>query len=175
MVRKISVFILVILIIFNLSACSQPEKNIDDNTKDVKEIKEEKDITLYFADDKLMNLVAEKIKVQIDQEPLEEVILNNLKQGPKNEKLRRTIAPHIQILGVDVVDSIAQVNISSSGLRGGSTEEAFLIASIVKSLTELDYIDKVQFLVDGKKVETLMGHIYVKEPFTRESVQNIIS
>lgn len=174
MIRKLSVFILVILMTFNLAACSQPNKNIDDNSEDVKEIKE-KEVILYFTDDKLMNLVAEKIKVQTDQKPLEEIIISELKKGPKNEKLRRTIAPHIQILGVEVVDSTAQVNISSSGLHGGSTEEVFLIASIVKSLTELDYIDKVQFLVDGKKVESLMGHIFVKEPFTRESVENIIS
>ncbi|WP_427340085.1 GerMN domain-containing protein [Caloranaerobacter sp. DY30410] len=174
MVRKLSVFILVILIIFNLVACSQFKNNIDDN-KDIEKIKAEKDVILYFADDKLTSLVAEKIKVQIDEKPLEEIILDRLKQGPKNEKLRRTIAPHIQILGVEVVNNTAKVNISSSGLHGGSTEEIFFIASIVKSLTELDYIDKVQFLVDGKKVESLMGHIYIKEPFTRESVENIIS
>ena len=174
MIKKFSAIVLVILMIFNLAACSHGNKDIDKNNKDVEE-KKEKDIILYFADDKLMNLVAEKTEVQIDQEPLEEVILTKLKQGPKSEKLRRTISPHIQILGVEVVDSTAQVNISSSGLHGGSTEEVFFIASIVKSLTELDYIDKVQFLVDGKKVESLMGHIYAKEPFTRESVENIIS
>jgi spore germination protein GerM len=32
------------------------------------------------------------------------------------------------------------------------------------TLTQLENIDAVQFLVDGKKTETLMGHIYTMEP-----------
>ncbi|QIB25977.1 GerMN domain-containing protein [Caloranaerobacter azorensis] len=154
MPKKILAVTLGILMIFSLVACSQQNKDIDNN-KDVNV--KEKDVILYFADDKLTSLVAEKVKVQIDEKPLEEIILDRLKQGPKSEKLKRTIAPHIQILGVEVVNNTARVNISSSGLHGGSTEEVFFIASIVKSLTELDYINKVQFLVDGKKVESLMG------------------
>jgi len=38
------------------------------------------------------------------------------------------------------------------------------------TLTELDNIKAVQFLVDGKKVETLMGHIYTMEPLKRDDI-----
>ena len=44
-------------------------------------------------------------------------------------------------------------------------QEDFTIAQIVNTLLELDHIDKVQFLIDGKKAETLMGHISITEPF----------
>lgn len=46
-------------------------------------------------------------------------------------------------------------------------QEYFTIEQIVASLFELDGIKSVQFLVNGEKVESLMGHIGVLEPFKK--------
>ncbi|NLL51790.1 MAG: GerMN domain-containing protein, partial [Peptococcaceae bacterium] len=38
---------------------------------------------------------------------------------------------------------------------------------IIQSLTDLETVDSVQFLLDGKKAETLMGHMSIADPFTK--------
>ena len=41
------------------------------------------------------------------------------------------------------------------------------IYSVVNSLTELPHIDKVQFLIEGQKVE-VFKHMIFNEPFVRD-------
>ena len=45
-------------------------------------------------------------------------------------------------------------------------EELLTIYSIVNSLCELDQIDRVQFLVEGKKLDTYKDNLQFKTPFT---------
>jgi len=61
------------------------------------------------------------------------------------------------------------VDISSSGLSGGSLQETFLICQIVDTLlNSFKEAKQVQFLVDGKTAETLMGHVGTADPFTKD-------
>lgn len=46
----------------------------------------------------------------------------------------------------------------------GSMGEIFAIFSIVNTLTEVEGIEMVQILIEGQKVESLSGHIYLMEP-----------
>ncbi len=46
-------------------------------------------------------------------------------------------------------------------------QENFTIGQIVNSLVELDNIEKVQFLIEGEKAESLMGHFDILEPFEK--------
>lgn len=65
--------------------------------------------------------------------------------------------------GTAYVDLIGEDLIGS----GGSFEETVFISQIVETLiNSFDEIERVQFLVDGEKVETLMGHCDATEPFT---------
>ncbi|RKD29064.1 GerMN domain-containing protein [Thermohalobacter berrensis] len=189
MLRKSIVIILSLVLIISFVACTGndvennvPEENgeqqNEENNNDIVNPEPEEnleEIVLYFADDQAMNLVKSKVKVELGNKTLEEVVLEKLKEGPESEELIKTIPSQVEIISVEVVDNTAFVNLSSKNLHGGSTMETFLIASIVKSLTEIDYIDKVQFLVDGKKRETLMGHIMIKDPFTSEEVEQFVN
>ena len=51
---------------------------------------------------------------------------------------------------------------------GGSLDELFTVYAIVNVLTvNLPAVTKVQILVDGKEVDTLAGHIDLREPLAR--------
>ena len=52
-------------------------------------------------------------------------------------------------------------------LSGGSTGEEMLVGSIVNTLTEFPEIKKVQIVIEGRKVETLKGHMDTSQPITR--------
>ena len=85
---------------------------------------------------------------------LEEVIVKELMKGPKNDNLNTVIPSSVKLLGVEVSDGTAFVNFSQEGLFGGSMQEDFTITQIVNSLLELDSVERVQFLIDGEKVES---------------------
>lgn len=66
-------------------------------------------------------------------------------------------------------DGTAYVDLIGEDLTGsgGSFEETVFISQIVETLiNSFEEIKQVQFLVDGEKVETLMGHCDTTEPFT---------
>jgi hypothetical protein len=46
-------------------------------------------------------------------------------------------------------------------------QETFTINQVVASLVGLESVDRVQFLLDGKKGDSLMGHYSIEEPFDK--------
>src|SRR5699024_1003591 len=133
----------------------------------------EKEITLYFVnkdyidtgDESLEKLIGEKRVIKFDSTPLEEAVVKELIEGAKNPKLSTVIPSNAQLINVEVADKTAFVNFAQEGLFGGSMQEIFTLNQIIKSLLELDSVDKVQFLIDGKKAESLMGHYNISQPF----------
>lgn len=124
-------------------------------------------ITLYFGDNQAMYLIPEEREVVKRNQMLEEVVLNELIKGPRNPELVRTIPAGTRLLSVQVVDGIAYVNFSKEFQTrhwGGSAGETFTLYSVINSLAKLEGIQKVQFLLEGKKMATLAGHIETTEP-----------
>lgn len=132
-------------------------------------------VTLHFVneeyvitgDESLEKIITEEREVEYGDLSLEEVIVRELMAGPKEEGLNTLIPDYVELLGVEVEDGTAFVDFAGEGLSGGSMQESFTIRQIVDSLTELDSVDRVQFLIDGQKAESLMGHITITEPFER--------
>lgn len=146
----------------------------EDEVVDPTPEKESKEVNLYFAngeyietgDESLEKLVVEKRIVEYGDISLEERIVRELMKGPENtEKISTVIPSTVKLLGVEVADGTAYVNFAQEGMYGSSMQETFTINQIVASLLDLDSVDRVQFLIDGKKAETLMGHYSIEEPF----------
>ncbi len=124
---------------------------------------------IYFSDDQEMYLVAEDLTLTDGSSPeaaAGEVIAALLK-GPNNTALLPTLPQGTKLLAVQVENGLATVNFSAD-LRdkhsGGSDGENMTVYSIVNSLTKLEGIDRVQILVDGEVIESLAGHIDLREP-----------
>jgi hypothetical protein len=71
-------------------------------------------------------------------------------------------------------DGEAYVDLSRelvAGHPGGSANELLTIRTIVDALTvNLPAITAVQLLIDGREVDTLAGHVDLRRPFTRSTV-----
>lgn len=79
----------------------------------------------------------------------------------------------IQSVRISAIGRSALVDFSSEGLSGGSMEEELLIAQIVRTLMiNFPGISSVQFTVDGKLTDTLMGHLSVELPYTLETYED---
>ncbi|MCQ2560205.1 MAG: GerMN domain-containing protein, partial [Clostridia bacterium] len=124
---------------------------------------------IYFSDDQEMYLVAEDLTLTDGNSPeaaAKEVIAALIK-GPNNTALLPTLPQGTKLSAVQVENGLATVNFSAD-LRDkhskGSDGENMTVYSIVNSLTELEGIDRVQILVDGEVIESLAGHIDLREP-----------
>ncbi len=75
------------------------------------------------------------------------------------------------ILSVNVAGDSAYVNLSEGfkeACNGLSEKnEMLLVYAIVNTVTAMDGINKVQFLVDGEQADTLAGHLCIADPFLR--------
>lgn len=134
------------------------------------------EITLYFAGPQASYVFPEKRTVRLrDGVSLAQIIVEELIKGPRTKELAPTLPEGTKILSVDVNDGIAYVNLSKevkTNHSGGSAGELMTLASVVNSLTELDAVDRVQFLVEGRIEESIWGHSPTGEP--RERMENLI-
>ncbi len=135
------------------------------------EIKTQQYITLYFANGDGSYLVSESRKITVNEkESLEIQALKELMKGPKFKNNSKTIPSETKILSVETKDEVCFVNLSQefvSRHTGGTASEQLTIYSIVNTLTELDGVEKVQFLIEGQKNESFI-HMLINEPFVRD-------
>jgi len=177
--KKYISMLLILVMIFSLSACAprtnepvEQEPKNEDVIVDPTPKTDEKEVSLYFVnkkyietgDEKLEKLIAEKRMVKFGDTSIEEAVVRELMKGPENKELSTEIPSTAKLINVEVADGTAFVNFAQEGLYGGSMQEIFTIMQITHTLNELG-IKKTQFLIDGKKAETLMGHIGILEPF----------
>jgi|GEM_PF-1035992 len=75
------------------------------------------------------------------------------------------------ILSVDVYNDTAYVDLSARFKEAcknhTAQDEMLLVYAIVNTVTAMDGINKVQFLVEGAQTDTLGGHLYISDPFLR--------
>ncbi|MBT5421366.1 MAG: GerMN domain-containing protein [Candidatus Cloacimonetes bacterium] len=75
------------------------------------------------------------------------------------------------VLDTNVYKSTLEVNLSKNFkdrcMNLSSDEEMLLIFAIVNTLTDMQGINSVQFLIEGKKSEELAGNLYFKDIFIK--------
>lgn len=136
-------------------------------------------LTVYFpsrryvesGDETLPQLAAEPFEFDVADagasvDTRVRALLAALEAGPKSAAATRAIPERLVIRHVHVRDGVAYVDFSRAGLSGGSLEETLLVKTIVRTLTGVPQVRAVQFLVEGKAPETLMGHVTTTQPIS---------
>ena len=128
--------------------------------------------TLYFADRQTKQLVPEKRNIKVsDQLPLAHYVINELIKGAQEEGHGNVLSADTPLISVNITDSICFVNFEKSFISknsGSENKELLAVYSVVNSLTELNNIARVQFLIDGKKMD-----MFGKIPFDGLFERNI--
>jgi len=131
--------------------------------------KETKEVTLFFSDEDGLYLKAEKQQIE-KSDPVSEAAsaVRALLKGPKDPKLGKTLPEGTRLLSVRIDGNIATVDLSSeviTGHEGGSSGELQTVFSVVNTLAmNFPEIKEVQLLVEGKKEDTIAGHIDITQP-----------
>ncbi|HWR41818.1 GerMN domain-containing protein [Sporomusa sp.] len=126
-------------------------------------------LVVYHATKDAMYLVPEAYKVPVNSHPARTAI-ELLLAGTKNPELVSVMPSGTKVKNLTVKDHIAYVDFDDKLIKknvGGSASETLLVGAIVNTLTEFPDIHKVQILVEGKKIETISGHMDTSEPLSR--------
>ncbi len=127
-------------------------------------------VVLYYldADGEKLEAVTKKITMK---EGIARAALEELVKGPgESKKLQSPIPEGTKVNDINIEDGLCTVDFSKE-LRdnhwGGSTGEMLTVYSIVDVLTQFPTVEKVQILIDGQKVDTLVGHMDLSKPLER--------
>lgn len=131
-------------------------------------------LQLYFTNSSADAFMIEDRVVEVNaNQAREKTILEQLIAGPLESGYYPTVSPDVKIREVTTTDDgICYVNLSQDFLTkpaADSVSETLVVYSIVNSLCELDNVDKVQFLVEGEKIENLQKSLDYSKPFTAVS------
>ncbi|MEA4973197.1 MAG: GerMN domain-containing protein [Candidatus Metalachnospira sp.] len=114
-------------------------------------------LTLYFENGNGTELNTEIREVEVNPNlPLERYVIEQLIKGPEDLNLISTIPSDTKIRDISTADGICYVDLSSDFVVKQSDREKDSIAaiySIVNSLGEIEGISKVQFLIEGEKID----------------------
>ncbi len=139
---------------------------------DEKGSKEKQAITLYFSDANERFLVPEKRFVPKKESPAQQAaeIVKALLEGSKTGKVN-TFPPEV-ILKDAKIENNSTISVSFSknlvqNHPGGSASEMATVYSLTNSLTaNIPQIKAVKILIEGREVDSLKGHISLKQPFS---------
>jgi germination protein M len=128
-------------------------------------------LSLYFADKDAMGLAREYRLVTLKEgATLEQTVVAEIIKGPQNKAFFRTLTEDTKLLSAETRDGVCFINFSSDFVAknsGGSAKETMAIYSLVNSLCELPGVNKVQLLIEGRKIE-VFGHMAINEPFGKD-------
>ncbi|MHB8172710.1 MAG: GerMN domain-containing protein [Thermincolia bacterium] len=135
-----------------------------------KPVEETVKLVVYFPNEQGTTLVPVTKEVPLEDKPIAEMVIEELIKGPRPASLGKAIPDGAKLLSLEVKDGIAYVDWSKefqTNHWGGSAGDSNTIYSIVNSLTELPDIKKVQFMLEGKREESIFGHVSTGEPLAR--------
>ena len=126
-------------------------------------------IKVYYPDDNGMKLIAETRTIETKGDKYKAAV-ESLLSGAKAKGAITIIPKKAKIKSVEVKNGIATADFNDDLIKnftGGSTGEEMLVGSIVNTLTEFPEVKSVQILLDGKKVDSLGGHLDTSAPLKR--------
>ncbi len=126
-------------------------------------------LVVYHATKDAMYLVPETHTVPVNSHPAR-TAMELLQAGTKSPDLVGVMPEGTQLKNLTVKDHIAFADFNDKLIKrsgGGSAGEILLVAAIVNTLTQFPDIQQVQIMVNGKKIETISGHMDTSEPLSR--------
>lgn len=180
----LGVFVLILLIAVGVLLSNLTVENTGEQTAEItpgEEMTEEQErqtiVSLYYTNTETNTLMPEA-KVIDAKELLENpytALVNYLIKPAKGEKLKSSIPENTSVISGSLEGDIVTINLSKEFIEGnnGNSEAITLsIYSIVNTLTELNEVNAVKFLIDGEENKAIDGtDIKLDKPFARLEVK----
>ncbi|GAA3405002.1 GerMN domain-containing protein [Paenibacillus hodogayensis] len=124
-------------------------------------------VKTYFTDDNLNSLIEREATVSIKEDADKyEAALNALKVPPEGTLSSLSKGITYRSVKNDKGNLTIDIAIADTG-RLGAPGEDLLLQSIKKALFQFNEVQTIDILVDGKKLDSLMGHMDLEHPMKR--------
>jgi hypothetical protein len=150
-----------------LVGCASPHQAPDRSLPEInpRPSGQELSLTLYFPAPGGQWLELEERRVTRLGEPLADLVLRELLRGPETSG-RVSLLPAGLTASVEVREETAYVSLAKAVENLAPAHTRIQLQALVNSLTEVEGIKDVQFLIEGKQQFSL-GLIYIGEPWGR--------
>lgn len=132
-------------------------------------------MTLYFPNSDATGLVATERTVTLNDDEVIKAMFKELLSPPSG--LEKPLPQGTKLLSASVsTDGVATIDLSKEfqqNFRGGSAGEQMTIYSIVNTLTTLSNVHSVQFLLNGKKLDGILGNLATDTPLKPNNSLNV--
>lgn len=180
LISTVMIFLIVLFSIFFFNY-SNPNENISNN-EIIEYIPQEElsddevrktIISLYFKNIETNSLIAEAKCIDVkdlSKDPYT-YLINLLIAGPENEKLESALPEGTKVNSCTLKGNTLYVDLSKEFIDNapsGIEEESMIVYSIVNTLTELNEVSNVKFLINGEENKSFKdGKISFKDTFTK--------
>ncbi|AIQ75415.1 MULTISPECIES: GerMN domain-containing protein [Paenibacillus] len=149
----------------NTNAETQPSsKPVENETQ-----KQSQSIEVYYTDSQIMDLVPAKTTINYSDDV--EKYTETFKALQSNENT--DLVPlwgKIELKSLKFVEGQIVMDIHKPDeAQLGAGGESFAITSLAKTYFQFAEVKSIEVLVDGEKVESLMGHVDLLHPMTRDN------
>lgn len=126
-------------------------------------------ISLYYSDNNLMELQKEEQEISFAENIEKYKKAIELLGKPKNPDEHVGLWTDFHYHSVTFDNGTVTIDADSKNQYNmGSSGEGMALDAIKQTLFQFPEVKQITFLEDGKKVESLMGHVDVSEPLTRD-------
>lgn len=138
-------------------------------TKSPEAQKQSKIIDVYYTDKQLMDLVPAKATINYDDKESFSKYVEAFKALQTSEDTElvplwgKIVLNSIKFEGGQLVLDIHKPIEAQLGAGG----EAYALGALTKTMFQFEEVESIELLVDGEKIESLMGHVELEHPMTR--------
>lgn len=129
-----------------------------------------KEVSLFFVNETDNELAVETRSV-VNQIGLAKTTMDELLNGPVSTSLASYIPEGTEVQSINIQDNgLCTVDFSEElqNAELNSTEEKYVIESIVNTLCQFDSVNSVQIRINGNVVDSIAGHWDISKPLTAE-------
>lgn len=123
-------------------------------------------LRMFYPVGNHLQMIEKTLPRRTKESAIAEAVIEEYFKGP-GEGMTSCIPQNVKLLGLyKGADDILYVNLSDElrrNFQGDALQEYLLLRGIYESLiSNLENISDIKILVDGKEIETLGGHVYLK-------------
>ena len=113
-------------------------------------------------------LYREFVRLEITPDPITAALRALVSSEPKDADYTNLWSAATKINSVRISGNMANIDLTLGKLNVGAEAEALAIAQLVWTATAADpSVTRISLTFDGKKIETIAGHVDATKPFTR--------
>lgn len=175
-IKKVIIIVLILFIAFAIigyrMVMSGDAQKLFDNPREflfkegIKIYNRSVQVDLYFLSESEDKLVLETVNIDQTLKNLPAAVFELLAEGAQNKDLNPVIPPGTELLWAKTDDNICTLNFTQDFLihiPKDGVKERLTVYAIVNSITSIDGIEYVKFLIDSKEYDKLYS-VKVKEP-----------